>query len=38
MVKGERFRRRFDQAGSFPYICSLHVNQGMTGVIRVTAR
>jgi plastocyanin len=38
MAQGERFRRKFDRAGTFPYICSLHANQGMTGVVKVLPR
>jgi plastocyanin len=35
MAAGERYRRRFPTAGRFPYICSLHAEQGMKGVIVV---
>jgi plastocyanin len=32
---GDTFTHTFDAAGDFPYYCSPHLSQGMTGVIRV---
>ncbi|MGE3855856.1 MAG: plastocyanin/azurin family copper-binding protein [Dehalococcoidia bacterium] len=34
---GQQFSQKFTAAGSFPYICVLHVDQGMGGVINVAA-
>jgi plastocyanin len=31
------FPRTFDAAGSYPYVCTFHAAQGMTGVVNVTA-
>lgn len=31
------FSRTFAAAGSFPYRCTIHVGEGMTGVVNVTA-
>ena len=31
------FPRTFPTAGSFPYRCTIHVAEGMTGVVNVTA-
>lgn len=34
---GTQFSQKFITAGSFPYICVLHVDQGMGGVVNVSA-
>lgn len=34
---GTRWSRRFDTAGSFAYVCSVHEALGMTGTIKVVA-
>jgi plastocyanin len=31
------FPRTFQSAGSFPYVCTIHVAQGMSGVVNVVA-
>ena len=31
------FPRTFQAAGSFPYICTIHVAEGMSGVVNVSA-
>ena len=31
------FPRTFSSAGSFPYVCTIHVAEGMSGVVNVTA-
>src|SRR5688572_17245230 len=31
------FPRTFQAAGSFPYVCTIHVAEGMTGVVNVSA-
>jgi plastocyanin len=31
------FSRAFPTAGSFPYVCTIHVADGMTGVVNVSA-
>jgi plastocyanin len=31
------FPRTFQAAGSFPYVCTIHVAEGMTGVVTVSA-
>jgi plastocyanin len=31
------FPRTFQAAGSFPYVCTIHAAEGMTGVVNVTA-
>jgi plastocyanin len=31
------FPRTFSAAGSFPYVCTIHAAEGMTGVVNVTA-
>lgn len=31
------FPRVFDTPGSYPYVCTIHAGQGMTGVVNVTA-
>ena len=31
------FPRTFQAAGSFPYVCTLHADQGMAGVVNVSA-
>ena len=31
------FARAFQAAGSFPYVCTIHVAEGMTGVVNVSA-
>jgi plastocyanin len=33
----QQFSQKFTAAGSFPYICILHVDQGMGGVVNVAA-
>ena len=33
----QQFSQKFTTAGSFPYICVLHVDQGMGGVVNVAA-
>ena len=35
---GQTFSVKFTDAGAFPFACILHVDQGMGGVINVTAR
>jgi plastocyanin len=37
MSTGGRFSRVFDNAGSFPYFCRIHVSMGMHGTITVQA-
>lgn len=34
---GQQFSQKFTAAGSFPYICVLHIDQGMGGVVNVAA-
>jgi len=34
---GQQFSTKFTAAGAFPYICVLHVDQGMGGVVNVAA-
>lgn len=34
---GQSFSVKFTEAGSFPYVCILHIDQGMGGVINVAA-
>lgn len=36
-IEGTTFARRFDAAGTFNYICSVHVSSGMTGTVTVEA-
>ena len=31
------YPRTFQAGGSYPYVCTIHVNEGMAGVVNVTA-
>ena len=33
----QRYSMKFAKTGAYPFICILHVDQGMTGIVNVTA-
>jgi plastocyanin len=37
MATGATFSHTFTQAGTFPYVCTIHVSLGMTGTVKVNA-